>query len=394
MPATFSTASHTGLVRRDNEDTALAQPPLFAVADGMGGAQAGEVASGMAVAALKERQPRSAEALADLVREINREIFAAATGDAGRAGMGTTLTAALVADDRIDFVHVGDSRAYRLRDGKLEQLSEDHSLVGEMVRQGELSASDALSHPQRSIITRALGAEDSVAVDSFSAELAPGDLFLLCSDGLYTMVPPAEVAAITGRGDDLATTAAALIEAANGAGGEDNVTVVLFSPDGAAAAGSMDDTAVIDANGASTSSNVSGADGAGRAQPPWWRSWKAIAAAIAVLIVMLGAGSWYMTRQVYYLGVSDGQLSIYQGVPVDVGPLSLSTLYRQSDVAFDSLEPYEQDRVRKQELSSLATAEEMLKNFAGQGQPLPAVGPGASTGRTTGTSATTTGAGT
>ncbi|MHB1382147.1 MAG: Stp1/IreP family PP2C-type Ser/Thr phosphatase, partial [Thermoleophilia bacterium] len=232
MPTTFATASHTGLVRHGNEDAAIAQPPVFAVADGMGGAQAGEVASGMAVEAIASSHPGDAGQLARLVEEVNHKIFERGSGESGHAGMGTTLTAALTVDDRVDFVHVGDSRAYRLREGRLEQLSADHSLVGEMVRNGELTEAEALEHPQRSVITRALGVEGSVEIDSFSVDTAPGDLYLLCSDGLYSMVGHEAIESILRDSGDLAAAAAARVVAANGAGGEDNVTVVLFSPDG------------------------------------------------------------------------------------------------------------------------------------------------------------------
>lgn len=364
MPATFTTASHTGLVRRGNEDAAIAQPPVYAVADGMGGAQAGEIASGMAVAAIADSHPEDAAALSRLAETINQSIFEQATGDAGRAGMGTTLTAALTAAGRVDFVHVGDSRAYRLRDGKLEQLSADHSLVGEMIRTGELTEAEALKHPQRSIITRALGVDSTVEVDSFSVETEPGDLFLLCSDGLYSMVAPEAIETILRDSDDLAAAATSLVEAANGAGGEDNVTVVIFSPDGTIPAGSGPVVA------AETRERPVPAAASGN-DTPRWRRWYTLAAIALALIAILAGGSWYMTRQIYYLGVNDGRLSIYQGLPVELGPLSLSTLYRQSNVPLDELEPFEQDRVLRQELSSLATAEEILENYTDQGQTAP-----------------------
>lgn len=387
MPTTFVTATHTGLVRRGNEDAALADPPLFAVADGMGGAQAGEVAAGMVVAALQEHRPRTAAELAALVEASNRSIFERAAGNASRSGMGTTLTAALIGDGRVDFVHVGDSRAYRLRDGRLEQLSDDHSLVGEMVRRGELSEAGALSHPQRSIITRALGVDDTVEVDSFSVELAPGDRFLLCSDGLYSMVPAERIEAILGGGADLATIAAALIEAANAGGGEDNITVVVFSPDGSVPAGSAVDTSIVPAGDEAESAAGERPE---KERGRWWRSWRVLAVSIAALIVLLLAGTWYLSQQFYYVGESDGKLAIFQGVPLEIGPLSLSSLYRQSDVTLGSLEPFEQERVRRQELSSLKTAEAMLENYAGRQPAQPDPDRGSGSGRTTGTRTSST----
>lgn len=339
----------------------MAQPPLFAVADGMGGAQAGEVASGMAVSALREAGAAGGDELAALAQEINSSILSEARGDAGRSGMGTTLTAAVIVGDHVDFIHAGDSRAYRLRAGKLEQLSADHSLVAEMVRRGDLSEEEAIRHPQRSIITRALGVEADLELDRFSADLEPGDLFLLCSDGLYSMVPAADIEAVLSGSADLTAAAEALVEAANAGGGEDNVTVVLFSPDGSVPSG---DPVPPEAGSSALSDTAPRQKASGRSG--WWRSWKMLAVVTAVLVILLASGTWYMTRQIYYLGVNDGQVSIFQGLPMEVGPVSLSSLYRQSDIPLDELEPFEQDRVLRQELSSLEEAEQVLENYSGQ----------------------------
>ena len=223
----------TGRKRRRNEDAFVCRAPLFAVADGMGGAQAGEVASALAAAALRERSDREAGGegqVVELVREANRRVHQRALDDASASGMGTTMTVALfeLAGGTIAIGHVGDSRAYRIRDGRLEQLTEDHSLVAELVRRGRLSPEEAETHPQRSVITRALGTEPDVKVDLFTVEALPGDLFLLCSDGLTTMVPDAELLDLAAGRNDLEAVARALVNAANAAGGEDNVTVVAF----------------------------------------------------------------------------------------------------------------------------------------------------------------------
>ena len=150
-------------------------PPLFAVADGMGGAQAGEVASGLAAAVLNEAagDERGEERVASLIQEANRRVFQRSSEDQATSGMGTTMTVALVDGDAIAFGHVGDSRAYRVRGEVLEQLTDDHSLVGELVRSGRLSPEEAESHPQRSVITRALGTEPDVDVDTFTIEPSP-----------------------------------------------------------------------------------------------------------------------------------------------------------------------------------------------------------------------------
>ncbi len=189
-------ATQTGNVRRLNEDSYLIREPLFMVADGMGGAQAGEIASRMTTEEFAQAglvPARGEDTLREVIVTANAKIHQRASSDSTVAGMGTTVAAALVGDDgRVAFAHVGDSRAYLLRDGELRRLTEDHSLVGELVRQGELTEAEAEHHPQRSVITRALGAEADVRVDTFTVDSQPGDVVLLCSDGLTTMVDEAD----------------------------------------------------------------------------------------------------------------------------------------------------------------------------------------------------------
>ena len=209
------------------------RPPLFAIADGMGGAQAGEVASRLAATVLTEADGLGSgeERVAELIQEANRRVFQRASEDAATQGMGTTMTLALV-DEHAGTVavgHVGDSRAYRLRDGELEQLTEDHSLVQELVNSGRLSEEEAGTHPQRSVITRAVGTEPDVDVDTFTVEAQPGDVYLICSDGLTDMIGDAEIhASLDSAQGDLDQAARSLAAAANRGGGEDNITVVLF----------------------------------------------------------------------------------------------------------------------------------------------------------------------
>jgi protein phosphatase len=199
----------------------------------MGGARAGEVAAGLAAAALEEAgaETRGAEGVAALIVEANRRIWERSLADPRTAGMGTTVTAALVdaAGGTVAIGHVGDSRAYLLRGGTIEQLTTDHSLVAELVQSGVLTPEEAEHHPQRSAITRALGTEATVEVDGFTVVAEEGDLFLLCSDGLSTMLSDEDMtSAIEGADGDPHLAAEALVEAANARGGEDNVTVVLF----------------------------------------------------------------------------------------------------------------------------------------------------------------------
>ena len=223
-------ATHPGRKRRHNEDAYVVEPPMFAVADGMGGAKAGEVASGLAAAALKETGADGSgeERVAQLIQEANRRVFRRASEDREASGMGTTMTVALVEDGTVVFGHVGDSRAYLIRGGSIEQLTDDHSLVAELVRSGRLTPEEAEAHPQRSVITRAVGTEPDVDVDTFTVEPEDGDLFLICSDGLTDMVDDGTIIdAIERHRDDLDEAAKALVGAANRVGGEDNITVLL-----------------------------------------------------------------------------------------------------------------------------------------------------------------------
>jgi PPM family protein phosphatase len=223
----------TGRRRRQNEDAFVCEPPLFAVADGMGGAPAGELASRLAAAAIEEGALAISgeESVAGIVRTANARIFEHSVRDPTAAGMGTTATVAFVDEEAetAAIAHVGDSRAYRYRDGALEQVTTDHSLVGELVRTGRLTEAEAAVHPHRSVITRALGTEADVEVDTRTIDLRAGDLVLICSDGLSAMVRDEEIVRMLEQtGADPHAAAEALVAAANRAGGEDNVTVVLF----------------------------------------------------------------------------------------------------------------------------------------------------------------------
>jgi len=222
----------TGKKRRRNEDEYVVEPPLFAIADGMGGAQAGELASSLAAGAVRGGEGAAGggeDYVVELIQEANRRVYQRSSQDAAVSGMGTTMTVALVEESAVFFGHVGDSRAYLIRDGKLEQLTEDHSLVAELVRSGKLSPEEAETHPQRSVITRALGTDPDVDVDTFSIPTQPGDLFMLCSDGLTSMVEDDVIlSTVEKHRDNLQTAAKALIRAANKGGGEDNITVVFF----------------------------------------------------------------------------------------------------------------------------------------------------------------------
>ena len=324
-----ASVTDTGRRRRHNEDAYVCEPPLFAVADGMGGAQAGELASGLAAAALRDESTELAggeQRVDDLIQEANRRVYQRQSEDASASGMGTTMTVALVEDGRVAIGHVGDSRAYLVRDRKLEQLTEDHSLVAELVRSGKLSPEEADSHPQRSVITRVLGTDPDVDVDTFSVDTMAGDLFLLCSDGLTSMVDDETILRLVERNrDDLNAAAKALVRAANKGGGEDNITVIFFE---IADAGATDETErtvtlpAVEDDDADTLDEHSGVppiavekrdeDGhAGR---------RALFALLALLLIVAACGVavWGLWRSHFVGAESDGHVVVYQGLPWNV----------------------------------------------------------------------------
>ena len=324
-----ASVTDTGRRRRHNEDAYVCEPPLFAVADGMGGAQAGELASGLAAAALRDETSEltgGEQRVDDLIQEANRRVYQRQSQDASASGMGTTMTVALVEDGRVAIGHVGDSRAYLIRERKLEQLTEDHSLVAELVRSGKLSPEEAERHPQRSVITRALGTDPDVDVDTFSIETKPGDLFLLCSDGLTSMVDDQTILREVERNRaDLPAAAKALVRAANKGGGEDNITVVFFE---IAGDGAREDTErtialppvedgdedTLDEHNAVPAVAVAHQDEnrhAGR---------RALFALLALLLViaLCGGAVWGLWRSHFVGAESDGHVVVYQGLPWNV----------------------------------------------------------------------------
>ncbi|HVD56752.1 MAG TPA: Stp1/IreP family PP2C-type Ser/Thr phosphatase [Thermoleophilaceae bacterium] len=360
--------SDVGRQRSANEDSLVIAPPFFAVADGMGGAKAGEVASATAIEVFGGERDSSeaAEAqLARIVREANRRIHALAVSDESYRGMGTTLTAAKITGDGVSLAHVGDSRAYLLRGGEFEQLTRDHSLVAELERSGQITAEAAEHHPQRSIITRALGPEPDVEVDTYTIAGREGDLFMICSDGLTSMISDDEVSSILRSAPSLEDGADALVRAANQSGGRDNITVVLFrlGESGESGAPREDDTiagqlsaddvrAAADAPTAAPSSAagpalaerlggapadatvVAGPDRRPPAAPRRRRRrrpLRALAKGVAVLAVLaaLLGGLYVLSRQVYFLGTDDaGLVTLYRGVPYEL-PFGLELYHEE-----------------------------------------------------------------
>ena len=329
-----ASVTDTGRRRRHNEDAFVCEPPLFAVADGMGGAQAGEVASNLAAAALREDRAERAggeERVDELIQEANRRVYQRQSQDASASGMGTTMTVALVEDGHVAIGHVGDSRAYLIRGHSLEQLTEDHSLVAELVRSGKLSPAEAEGHPQRSVITRALGTDPDVDVDTVSVETRPGDLFLLCSDGLTSMVDDDTILQEIERNrGDLKTAAKALVRAANKGGGEDNITVIFFEIAGSAS-DSTEHTVTLpevrsDGDEEDTLDEHHGVpvvapeDGDRRPSESRGAGRRALFAALA-LVVLVGGCSfvvWGLWRSHFVGAEADGRVAVYQGVPWNI----------------------------------------------------------------------------
>jgi PPM family protein phosphatase len=335
--------TQTGNVRRSNEDSYLMRSPLFMVADGMGGARAGEIASRMcaeAFAGADLLRGAPADMLRETIRTANRRILERSRSDPDAAGMGTTVTAAFMGDaGTISFAHVGDSRAYLLRDGSLQRLSDDHSLVGELVRKGELSETDAERHPQRSVITRALGTDESVEVDSFDVRVQDGDLFLLCSDGLNTMVPEPTIADILADGGAAAKIARDLVRAALAGGGEDNVTAIVFRI-GEAAAGTEADAAAHDGR---THILPAGLEDGDRDDDGGPRA-RTIAGLIGagVLALALAVAAVVGLRESHFIGAdtATGRVAVYQGVPFDLPfGVHLYHVVYESTITYATLTP-------------------------------------------------------
>jgi PPM family protein phosphatase len=406
--------SDTGRVRHHNEDRSLAQGGVIAVADGMGGAKAGEVAAEVAVEAVAGLSPPvTAADVRGAIERANAEIRRMAQSDPEMSGMGTTLTAAMLDDGRLDVVHVGDSRAYLWRDGALRQLTDDHSVVAELVRRGSISPEDAETHPHRNVITRALGAEPEVMADTISEPLRDGDVVLLCSDGLSSYVAEAEIAEALAAGERLDAVAEALVERANAAGGTDNVTVVLarVGAGGAGAADTLEAPTVAPPaveQGATTEMRVLGGvrghagterpgATAGTGVPPRLepvakrrrsRLRPAIVAALVLLAAVVGAAAWIASRTYSVEEAPDGTVRVAHGVPFDVLGLDLAEPWQDIGVDADAVRagrPEALSSTARGQGEAVALAAELVWRFGLpeapviEGPPPPAATPDAPT---------------
>jgi protein phosphatase len=380
----------TGRQRSANEDAYFVRAPIFVVADGMGGAQAGEVASRAAAEAFDRDLPEAPpeRILRETIESANGKIHELARSDPSRAGMGTTITAAIVdaVGEEVCIGHVGDSRAYRLRGGRLERLTRDHSLVEEMRRKGQITDAQAEDHPQRSIITRALGPEPEVEVDVQTVPAAPGDVFLLCSDGLTTMIDEDRIASTLDAAGTMNDAVRTLVDAANRAGGRDNITALAFrledaaapqrAPEGATLVGPAAEEAGLTA----TEVRRRAAAAAARerreklaAKPPR-RGLRTAAKSLAVIAVLAAVvlGAWYGSRQVWFLGTdTGGRVALYRGLPYEL-PLGIE-LYDEhyaSPIQTESLPPRRRDAVTGHELRSRSDAVSLIQDLE-QSQGVP-----------------------
>jgi protein phosphatase len=372
----------TGRRRRRNEDAFVCDPPLFAIADGMGGAQAGEIASHLAATSVQHAEragPVDEQEVIRLIQNANRSVYERARADESTSGMGTTMTVALLDGDIVRIGHVGDSRAYLVRDHSLEQLTEDHSLVGELIRSGRLSPEEAEEHPHRSVITRVLGTDPEVEVDAFSIGTKPGDLFMLCSDGLTSMVDDARILElIEEQRTDVEAIGQALVGAANSSGGEDNITVVLFT------IATLDDT--IELPGALVAPppgdgavdedtfgdlkpvpvlKPAGAVPAATAPRKRRLTWPVGLALAAVVLAALVGGAVYGLSRANFVGVNDEDyVAVYQGVPWNL-PFGIH-LYREvytSRLLAAELSRPQRRKLFDHTLRSRSDAERLVKQY-------------------------------
>ena len=344
----FGSRTDIGCLRDHNEDSLVVTPPLFAVADGMGGHAAGEVASEIAVRVLSELAPEhpDGEALGRAIEEANRAVIQAAREGRGRQGMGTTMTAAMLEGERLVIAQVGDSRAYLLHQGKLQQLTRDHSLVAMMVEAGQLTPEEARVHPRRSVITRALGTDPSTKPDLYEIDVEAGDRLLLCSDGLYGMVEDPAIQAIMTRTADPQRCASQLVNEAIAAGGNDNVTVVVVDIEGKREA---------------------------HRKKIALKTKLTIAFVLVLLAAIVAGAAWSVNAYVHnsaYLAEEDGNVAIYQGLPEPFLLVSYSELVEKTDVPVDKLSPGVADRIREGlRVDNVDAARELIEEYRDQLSP-------------------------
>lgn len=401
MPRSYAARSDVGSVREHNEDSYLVKTPLFVVADGMGGHEAGEVASNIAVTTMEAHAPKSTspEALAAAVIKANEAVLRGAQDGTGKPGMGTTLTAAFVFEDEATIAQVGDSRAYLLHDGQLQRITRDHSLVADLIEQGRLTEAEARFHPQRSVITRALGSDPHMQPDLYTLHVEEGDRLLLCSDGLCSMISDEDIEEILLDNPAPAHACDALVEEAIIAGGLDNVTVIVIDPLGdppsekdeddiveervvglpedaradeeepaaPAAEAAPVEAAPTQAAHASKSKPKKGGKGGkhhkpkhrGRMAPFIW------ALAFILILAAAGFGFYAFAQNSYFIIAENGVVNVYRGLPGEFAGISVSWLESQApDIDVSKLTPMVQSNLKNGiSVNSLDEANEKISEF-------------------------------
>lgn len=338
----FGSRTEIGHVREHNEDSLVVMPPLFAVADGMGGHEAGEVASEIAISTLAELAPDHADAsaLAQAVMAANLNVIKAPREGIGREGMGTTLTAAILEKERLLIAQVGDSRAYLLHQGSLQQLTRDHSLMADMIEAGQLTEEEARVHPNRSVITRAIGSDPHMQPDIYELNVETGDRILLCSDGICTMLEDPDIEHIMARTQSPQECADNLVEAALDAGGYDNATAV-----------------VVDVEGFKHDSEK-------KAARKSKRFFGVLIAAVILVFGLAAFGLYQYVNNSAYLIDENGTVSIYRGVNDNMFGIPLSSLEETTDVETDKLQPGVANRLKEgMAVGSVEEAQNLIKEY-------------------------------
>ena len=362
IPEIYASRSEVGNVREHNEDSFLARSPLFVVADGMGGHEAGEVASEIAITTMAEHMPQApdAKALAQAVRLANQAVLRGAEDGTGRPGMGTTMTAAAIFGNEVVIAQVGDSRAYLTHDGVLQRITRDHSLVADLVEQGRITEEEARYHPQRSVITRALGSDPDMEPDTYRLRVEPGDRLMLCSDGLSSMIEDAAIEAIMLDNPDPQEACDALVDEALAAGGLDNVTVVVIDPLGRIERDEDAPAATEARPAAAQDKTVKRAKGGKRRKAPiiW-------AIAFIVVIACAGAGFYAYAQNSYFLIAQDNHVTLYRGLPGQVAGISFSWEEQSyDDIDVSKLAPTTAGRLERGiAVDSKEAAEELVQSY-------------------------------
>ncbi len=343
LPLAWAAKSDVGNVRPHNEDSFLVQPPLFVVCDGMGGHEGGEVASALAVESIAKSAPNKADdtALGVAIENANLAIIRAVEQGEGKPGMGTTATAALIEHDHIAIAHVGDSRCYILHEGALTRVTRDHSVVEELVEQGEITADEARTHPARSIITRALGSDVNMYADHFTLPVELGDRVLLCSDGLSSMIEDHIIQTIMSQSKSAQECVDRLVERALSAGGLDNITCLVVE---------------VIKDKTSTQAHIS--------------TMKAVLLWVASLLMIcaIGAGAltWY-ANQSWYVSDTGGLVTVHRGIPGNFAGISLSSINTMTNIPVDKLPESVQKRLASGvHVDSLEDAEKLLASYREQ----------------------------